>query len=159
MSAADGGRELLAAAQRLLRQGYSPLLRQVYDLGAQDGRKVRPGFEALAPQVLRGYRELFDAYQVWERQEPGALGAAVVSQLELTSRRYDQLRSAVATKVPEVTPPPPGDVLFVPPAPGESAADWVARVAKDTVAPIGSGLAIGVGLGLVALLFLMTRRR
>lgn len=151
--------QLLAAAQRLLRQGYSPLLRQVYDLGAgEGGRKVRPGFEKLAPDVLRGYRELFDAYQVWERQQLGTLGAPVVTFLEGARRRYDQLRSAVAAAAPGAPSPPAGGVLFVAPEPEESAADWVARVATGTVAPIGGGLALGVGLA-IGLWFLASKRR
>jgi hypothetical protein len=144
-------RLVLEGAQRLLERGYSPLLREVYDLGAPVGEKVRPGFEGIAPRILAAYKGLFAVYQELKAQEIGKFSAAAAQRIGEFRQVYDELRGALK---PERFPP--GDVLYAPPKPGESASDWFERVMPKTLAPIGGSLALGVGV-VIALWLLMRR--
>lgn len=157
-------RVVLEGAERLLRGGYSVLLKQAYDLAAGEGRqKVRPGYEGVAPEVLAGYRELFAAYQQLRTKQLGTFGEGALELLMKALLRYDVVRQQVAN-VSGATNAPPGSELFVAPAAEESATEWlervIARFGREVVVPASDGAKTVLALlaALLAVLLIVRKK-
>ncbi|MDA8001007.1 MAG: hypothetical protein MPL62_06910 [Alphaproteobacteria bacterium] len=109
----------LKAAAGKLNEGFRQLVRDVFNLGAPKGQKVKAGMEAVAPGVKQGARDYLAWYQDLLTKPDGTLNAdATDTALQRYRDRYEQLRQAVASR--SGTTAPPGDALYTPPAKG----DW-----------------------------------
>lgn len=146
------------AALRLLDQGYRPLLREAYNLapGVPADQKLRPGFEAVGPEVKAAYTAYLKWYQKLRARENGTLEEAWASQLGDYRGQYDQLRARVGRILQaggRKTESMPGANLYQAPKHGETWSDWLSNI------PSGFGTGMGLALAALVAAFIFTRRK
>ncbi len=149
---------LMDSALRLLDQGYRILFKEAFNLapGTPADQKVRPGYEAIAPELKAAYTSYLKWYQKLRAREPGTLEEAWAQQLGQYRAQYDQLRGRVARiakAAGKQTESMPGANLYQAPRNGETWSDWLRNV------PSGFGTGIGLAIAAAAAAWIFTQRR